>query len=70
MNPDVAAAVERLRADGVLAPDQATLFGAVARGERVSVRAELQLLLYGGVLLTSPRAWASSSARTSIAWDR
>jgi hypothetical protein len=51
VNPDVAAAVERLRADGVLAPDPATLFGAVARGERLSLRAELQVLLYGGVLL-------------------
>ena len=47
----MAAAVERLRTDGVLSPDQASLLGAVARGERVSVRAELQVLLYGGVLL-------------------
>jgi Predicted membrane protein (DUF2157) len=51
VNPDVAAAVGRLRADGILPPDKAALFGEVARGERVSVRAELQVLLYAGVLL-------------------
>jgi len=51
MNPDVAAAVERLRVDGVFSPEASPLLGAVARGERVSLRAELQVLLYGGVLL-------------------
>jgi predicted membrane protein DUF2157 len=51
VDPDVAAAVDRLRADGILPPEAAPLLGAVARGERVSVRAELQVLLYGGVLL-------------------
>lgn len=50
MNPDVAAAVGRLRSEGVLTEAQAERFGRVARGELVSVRPELRLLLYGGVL--------------------
>jgi hypothetical protein len=50
MNPDVAAAVVRLERDGVLTPERARFFGRVARGELASVRAELRLLLYGGVL--------------------
>ena len=50
MNPDVAFAVARLRRDGVLTPEQAGPLGRVARGELVSVRPELRLLLYGGVL--------------------
>jgi hypothetical protein len=50
MNPDVAAAVARLERDGVLTPERARLFGRVARRELVSIRPELRLLLYGGVL--------------------
>lgn len=50
MDPDVAAAVERLRRDGVLEPQQALLLGRAARGELVSIRPELRLLLYAGVL--------------------
>jgi hypothetical protein len=50
MNPDVADAVDRLGRDGTLAAPQVQLFGRVARGELVSVRAELRLLHYGGVL--------------------
>jgi hypothetical protein len=50
MNPDVAAAVDRLREDGTLIPEQAALLGRAARGELISVRAELRLLHYGGVL--------------------
>ncbi|HEY5907822.1 MAG TPA: DUF2157 domain-containing protein [Vicinamibacteria bacterium] len=53
MNPDVAAAIERLQADGVLSPDLAGLLRPVARGERVSVRTELRILLYAGVLLAT-----------------
>jgi hypothetical protein len=49
-DPDVAAAVDRLRQDGVLPPETAHRLGRVARGELVSVRAELRLLHYGGVL--------------------
>jgi predicted membrane protein DUF2157 len=51
MNPDVAAAVLLLRADGTLAAAPAERCGRVARGQLVSVRAELRLLHYGGVLL-------------------
>ena len=50
MNPDVAAAVERLHTAGTLTPEQASLLGRVARGELVSVRSELRVLHYGGVL--------------------
>jgi hypothetical protein len=50
MNPDVAAAVDRLREDGTLTSAQAALFGRAARGKLISVRAELRLLHYGGVL--------------------
>jgi hypothetical protein len=50
MNPDVAAAVDRLGREAVLTPQQTAVFGRVARGELVSVRAELRFLLYGGVL--------------------
>jgi hypothetical protein len=50
MNPDVVAAVERLRNDGVLLPEQALPLQRAARGDLVSVRPELRLLLYAGVL--------------------
>lgn len=53
MNPDVAAAVDRLRTEGVLSAEVAPLLGAVARDGRVSIRAELGALLYGGVLLAT-----------------
>lgn len=51
MNPDVAAAVERLREEGVLTASQAGLFSRVARRELVSVRLEIRAALYAGVLL-------------------
>jgi hypothetical protein len=51
MSPDVAAAVDELGKAGILSADAAALVGPVARGERVSVRAELRALFYGGVLL-------------------
>ncbi len=50
MNPDVALAVERLGRGGVLTPDEAGPLGRVGRGELISVRPELRLLLYAGVL--------------------
>lgn len=53
VNPDVAAAVERLRADGVLEDLPANLFGRVARRELVSVRLEIRAALYAGVLLVT-----------------
>jgi hypothetical protein len=49
-NPDVAAAIEALAGQGILDSGQAARFGRVARGELVSIRPELRLLLYGGVL--------------------
>jgi hypothetical protein len=51
MNPEVVAAVESLRAEGVLPDDRADLLGRVARGELVSVRIEIRAALYLGVLL-------------------
>jgi hypothetical protein len=51
MDPDVAAAIPDLVGRGALAPGQAAPLLRAARGERVSVRAELRALLYLGVLL-------------------
>lgn len=51
MNPDVVAAVARLRSEQVLSAEQAGFFGRVARRELVSVWLEIRLLLYVGVLL-------------------
>jgi hypothetical protein len=51
MNPDVVAAIARLRAENVLSIQQATLFNRVARRDLVSVRFEIRVLLYLGVLL-------------------
>jgi hypothetical protein len=50
-SPEVAAAVETLRAEGVLTQEQSARFGRVARGGLVSVRAEIRAALYLGVLL-------------------
>jgi hypothetical protein len=50
VNPDVAVALERLERRGVLTPESCVTFHRVARGELVSVRAELRLLLYGAVI--------------------
>lgn len=49
ISPDVAAAVARLEREGVLAQEQARLFGRVARGELVSLSVGIQALLYLGV---------------------
>lgn len=51
MNPDLAAAVSQLVADGVLPAGRAEPLLRQARGELVSVRAELRALLYLGVLI-------------------
>jgi hypothetical protein len=53
VNPDVVEAVDRLQASGSLTPEQARLFGRVARRELVGVRAELRLVAYAGVLLAT-----------------
>lgn len=50
-SPEVAEAVSALRAAGVLTEEEAARPGRVARGELVSVRAEIRAALYLGVLL-------------------
>ena len=51
MNPDVVAAIARLRSEDVLSTRQAALFNRVARGSLVSIRLEIRAVLYVGVLL-------------------
>jgi hypothetical protein len=51
VSPDLAAAVERLRGEGVLTDAQSDLFGRVSRRDLVSVRLEVRAALYLGVLL-------------------
>lgn len=51
MNPDVVEAIGRLRDGNVLSQAQSSLFLRVARRELVSVRMEIRLALYAGVLL-------------------
>jgi hypothetical protein len=51
MNPDIVDAIARLRADSVLSARQVAIFHRVARGSLVSVRFEIKVLLYLGVLL-------------------
>ena len=51
MQPEVVAAIERLRGEGVLSDAQAAALLPAARREVVSIRAELNTLLYAGVLL-------------------
>ena len=51
MNPDVAQAIPALRDRGLLPAEEAPRLLRVARGELLSVRAELRALLYAGVLL-------------------
>src|SRR5262245_35051092 len=50
MNPDVAGAVARLEREAVITGPQALLFGRMARAELVTLRPELRVLLYGGVV--------------------
>jgi len=51
MNPDVAGAIEDLERKGILSPGVGAFLLRVARRELVSVRAEIRVLLYAGVLL-------------------
>jgi len=51
VNPDAALAIPALVADGVLPAEAAPRLLRVARGELVSVHAELRALLYAGVLV-------------------
>jgi hypothetical protein len=52
-SPEVVAAIESLREKHILSEVQANAFLPPARGELVSIRAELRTLLYGGVLLVA-----------------
>jgi len=52
-SPEVVAAIARLREKGVLSEPVATALAAPARGDLLSVRNELRVLLYGGVLLVT-----------------
>ena len=56
MNPDVAAAVDNLERRGILTSAQAERPRRAARGEILSLRPELSVLLYGGVLLATAGA--------------
>jgi hypothetical protein len=51
MQPEVVSAIETLRTDGVLSEAQASALRPAARRDIVSIRAELNTLLYAGVLL-------------------
>jgi hypothetical protein len=51
VNPDVVAAVARLRAEHVLSARQAAFFDRVAGRRLVSIRLEMRALLYAGILL-------------------
>jgi hypothetical protein len=51
MSRAVGDAVERLRARQIITAEQAAFFGRVARGELISVRIELQIALWAGVML-------------------
>jgi hypothetical protein len=56
LNPSVAEAVDRLAADGVLPAEAAPRLRRIARGELLSVRPELRVLLYAGVTLVAAGA--------------
>jgi Predicted membrane protein (DUF2157) len=53
VNPDVVEAIGRLRENGILSEAQAAPLSREARGDLVSVRLELRILLYLGVLLVT-----------------
>jgi hypothetical protein len=56
MSPETVAAIARLRDERILSDAQAEAFGRVARGDLLSIRAELRLMLYAGVLLLTSGA--------------
>ena len=51
MNPDVVRAVDDLTAKGILPTETAPRLRRIAAGELISVRRELEILLYFGVAL-------------------
>ena len=52
MNPDVVRAIDDLTPKGILSPQLAPRLRRIAAGELISVRRELEILLYFGVALT------------------
>jgi len=56
LNSPVAEAIDRLAAEGVLAPEAAPRLRRIARGELLSIRPELRVLLYAGVMLVAAAA--------------
>lgn len=56
MSPEVAAAVDRLAAEGVIPSDVALRLSRAARGELVSIRPELRTILWGGISLVAAGA--------------
>jgi hypothetical protein len=56
MNPDVAQAIPEIARSGILEQEKASRLLRIARGDLISVRAEIRLLLYLGVLVTSAGA--------------
>lgn len=56
MSPETVAAIARLRDERILSDAQAEAFGRVARGDLLSIRGELRLMLYAGVLLLTSGA--------------
>jgi len=51
MSPETVAAIARLRDERILSDAQAEAFGRAARGDLLSIRGELRLILYAGVVL-------------------
>ncbi len=56
VNPDVEDAIERLQREGVLSPERALPLARAARGEVISLWAELRVALYAGVTLIATGA--------------
>ena len=56
LNPEVAQAVDRLAEEGVLPAEAVPRLSRIARGELLSLRAELRVLLYAGVTLVAAGA--------------
>ena len=56
MNPEVAEAVDRLAAEGVIPAPAAPRLRRIARGDLLSIRPELRVLLYAGVTLVAAGA--------------
>jgi len=56
LNPEVASAVDRLAAEGVISAEAAPRLRRIARGELICLRPELRVLLYAGATLVAAGA--------------